>query len=181
MKIYFTSGKVEEFEIDEREYNAMINRLKDKGVRLLALPNGNFVPLNSNTIELIDTGGMNKRVVRPVEPPTLEQQIETVKEEIAQTKETLASELGEQDRDNPSATQEQEPKVLSGVEKERKILEEITAKSNCTHQGDNLKLFSVSGKKGTRYYFLCTFCGYRSKFIKAESLTEDEKKTAIAS
>jgi hypothetical protein len=178
MKIYFASGKVETVDMTKLEFDKMIEKMKMGGLRFVLLPNGTHVPLNSNTIEFIDSEG-HGRMRTPRPELTVEQQIDNVKEEIAQTKEKMATEIGILDRENPSLTQKLEENPITGAEREKEILAKIFAKSDCTHDGDKLKLYKSSGKKGDRYFHSCSFCNWRSKFVKAESLTDEQKSGAL--
>jgi septal ring factor EnvC (AmiA/AmiB activator) len=178
MKIFFTSGKSEQVEITKTEFDKTIEKMKMGGVRFLVLPNGVHVPLNSNTIEYVDPEEHRRVRLQRQDNPTVEQHIDSIKEEIKSTKEELATEMGVQDRERPAETQKNEVNSVTGAEREANILKEIIAKSDCAHEEDKLKLCKSVSKKGERYFWVCSFCTWRSKFIKAESLTQEQKDTA---
>jgi len=75
--------------------------------------------------------------------------------------------------------QEDAAEEHSIVEKEEAILAEIAAKAICTHDADKLFYMKSDSVKGTRYFQKCSFCGYRSKFIAADKLTDTEKAAAV--
>ena len=152
-KIYFVSGKIEDVDIDEAEFDRLILRMQSSGIRFTRLKNGSVVPLNSNTMELITREGLAPR------KPT----VVKIEESIPSIEETIKS-----------IEEENEP---SPMDRERAALEEIVAKSNCTHAG-KLTVQKLEGKKGTRYFHVCSFCGWKSKFVKAEDLTETDKELA---
>ena len=184
MIIYFASGKSETVDMDKREFDTMIIRMKTGGVRFLELPNGCMVPLNSNTIEYIDSEGHGK-FRRPKPEPTAEvaqvavdKQIESVKQEIEAKKAELATEIGVQNRENPAAMQAQEVNPITGAEREKQIIAKILEKSNCKHEQSKLRWYKTVGKKGERYFQVCSFCGWRGKFVKAESISDEDKANA---
>lgn len=158
-KIYFVSGKIEDMDITRHELDRMILKMKTSGIRFTQLKNGSYVPLNSNTMELISAEGIEipikvvEEVVIDVEVPApVELEIvEEVKKEIVPE---------------------------SAMDRERTALEMIKAKSDCTHDGDKLTICKIEGRKGTRYFHVCSFCGWRSKFVKADSLSDSDKEKA---
>ena len=58
-------------------------------------------------------------------------------------------------------------------EKNKRIMDEMMAKSNCTHT--NTAIYRQDTAKGSRYFPVCTFCGKRERYVKADSLTDDQK------
>jgi hypothetical protein len=86
----------------------------------------------------------------------------------------------------PIITPEEKPPVKtegtedkqSIVEKEQEILQQIMAKSSCLHEPEKLMYMKVEGKKGTRYFPVCSFCGWRGKFVASDQLTDAVKQAA---
>jgi len=62
-------------------------------------------------------------------------------------------------------------------EKEKEMLAEFMAKSNCTHE--NVSLNSQDTKTGLKYFPVCDFCGHRGRYIAADKLGDEEKALAI--
>ena len=68
------------------------------------------------------------------------------------------------------------------LEKKRaEFLEEMKAKSSCQHDVQVIHYQNVSTKSGEskRYFPVCDFCGQRLRYVKADSLTEDQKAEAV--
>jgi len=63
-------------------------------------------------------------------------------------------------------------------EREKRVLAELLEKSNCAHEPEKIIYFKVTGKTGTRYFPKCSFCGWRGKFVAAESLSEEVREAA---
>ena len=151
-KIYFTSGKT--IEISGKEYSKMAPRMQASGVRLYRTSKGDFIPLNSNTMELIELGepeAMPKEVApspEPMKPTKAEVEVMVEKVEKQETRE----------------------------DEQQRLLEEITAKSDCVHE--EKEIYKQSTTKGDRWFPVCTFCGKRDRFVKADSLTPAEKLNA---
>ena len=79
--------------------------------------------------------------------------------------------------DKPPVRQEDAAKETS-VEREKRVLAELLEKSNCAHEPEKIVYFKVTGKTGTRYFPKCSFCGWRGKFVAAESLSEEVREAA---
>jgi hypothetical protein len=93
-------------------------------------------------------------------------------------------------RDTHVVTNQAEPQAdpteddTGSLELEKKraeFLEEMKAKSSCTHEDQVIHYQNVSTKSGEskRYFPVCDFCGQRLRFIKADSLTEEQKAEAV--
>lgn len=152
-KILYASGK--EVYIEPEELNRMILKFQTSGVRMAKTKNGNILFLNSNTMDYLDVSDLKQNIIPPL----------SVVEEVVECSFTV----------EPQPVVETNPE--SAVQKEQRALDEIMQKSNCTHQG-LLKYTVSAGVKGKRYAQQCSFCGWRSKFIKAETLTEAEREGA---
>ena len=151
-KILYASGK--EVYIEPEELNRMILKFQTSGVRMAKTKNGNILFLNSNTMDYLDVSDLKHNIIPPL----------SVVEEVVEVVPVVELKIVEV---NPE----------SAVQKEQRALDEIMQKSNCTHQG-LLKYTVSAGVKGKRYAQQCSFCGWRSKFIKAETLTEAEREGA---
>jgi hypothetical protein len=66
---------------------------------------------------------------------------------------------------------------LSDEEVKQKQMEDLLAKSSCTHE--NYTLHVQQTKKGPRYFPVCEFCGKRERYVKNSSLTVEEKAEAV--
>ena len=164
-KIYFTSGKVENLEMTPADLDNMIVKMKGGGIRLLKFKNGSYIPLNSNTIEIItceDCVSITPPVIVPVIAST---EAVGIEKEI----EVLASIEPE------PVVKEDGPKTT--LQREQEVLAEIINKSNCTH-GGFLTYHKIDGKKGARYFQVCSFCGWRGRYVRGDSLTDEEKTNA---
>ena len=154
--------------MDEKQCTNMKLRMTGSGIRFYDLRNGKFIPLNSNTIEMID-----------FERPTEEVKMLTVEE-------MLDSDTGQVDMDdvpdyiNPTATFEKEKAAAppSREEKAATGLATLIEKSSCKHELDKQELNKVGSKKGTRYFNVCSFCGWRGRFVKESSLTAEQRDNA---
>lgn len=154
MKIFFSSGKMEQVEMTSSEFNRMLKAMKDTGIRFVQLRNGNYIPVNSNTMELIESEleemKRHRVAVNPVEEETHVPVVET----------------------------KEESKDVGSAAREKEALELLMKKSDCEHDGDKLVLCKAIGKKGERFFKVCNFCGYRSKFISSDLVTDGEKANA---
>lgn len=101
--IHFTSGKV--LEITDDEMRSIAPRLKNGGIRICTVGIGHLIPLNSNTMEMIEL------VVEPENEILVENS-----EEIIEDK-------------NDVIEKEKTPQ-----EKQDDAMKELLAKSNCKHE-----------------------------------------------
>jgi len=147
-KIVFNSGK--ELEFPYEKWNETLVKLKTGGIRMLAINDKDLglvmVPLNSNNMEHIEQGPAPEPKEKEVE---VEQPVEEVKEE-----------------------EPQEEKKETAQEKRDRLLEELKDKSNCKHPPELLELYRQETKTGTKYFNVCSFCGFRSRFIAKKDLEE---------
>src|SRR5574343_506935 len=157
MKIFFASGKMEEIEMTAKEFDGMIKAMKESGVRFIQLRNGNYIPINSSTMEIIESELVEKQRRRIAEPKPVEVIEAGVVEEIKEESKDVGSEA-----------------------RAKEALEEMMRKSSCKHEDKDQLLCKSVGKKGVRYFKVCQSCGYRSRFISGDLLTEGEKESAKA-
>jgi len=158
-KILYASGK--EVYIKPEELNRLVVKFQTSGVRMAKTRTGEILFLNSNTMDYIDVSDLKTNIALSV----LEEPVVVLDEAVS---EKVASMV---------VLPKEEVNPESAVQREQKKLEEIMQKSNCTHT-NTLEYVVSTGVKGKRYSQLCSFCGWRSKFIKAESLTEEQRAGA---
>lgn len=75
------------------------------------------------------------------------------------------------------ATEEEDDTGSVELEKKRaEFLEEMKAKSSCKHENVTMhyQMFSTKAGESKRYFPVCDFCGQRLRYVKADSLTEDQ-------
>jgi hypothetical protein len=157
-KIMYASGR--EVYIAPKELDHTIVRMMNSGVRMMKIKSGNNLFLNSNTMDYIDNSDMIDYISEDKDKLT--------------SVVTLDASVDEKVADMIIIPSEDVKPPESVVQKEIKILEDIMAKGNCKHEPEKLKLLFQMGVKGKRYFNTCTFCGWRSKFIKADSLSDTQ-------
>jgi hypothetical protein len=81
--------------------------------------------------------------------------------------------------DNAPVRQEDSSPAESGQERADKALAELTARSNCRHETEQIMYCKSESTKGTRYFPVCSFCGWKGKFVPADSLSEEVKMSAV--
>lgn len=158
-RIHFSSGKT--LEITELEYQNISPKLNAKGIKTQKTAAGHTIPLNSMTMEYIEHI-----------PEVLDEDI--AEEPVLVAKPTMH---GEEAILEPTPKKE-EPKTSD------EIIAEMTAKSNCKHEPEKLELYIQHTAKGLRYFPVCSYCGFRKKYVserkiidKAYAGTENEKWT----
>lgn len=159
--IHFTSGKTQE--IDTDRFEKFIPELKSRGIRLMLDTNDErslLIPLNSNTIEFIEKKFEKVEKPEPVEekPVSDIEALENMKKEIEESKKEVESKKDLEER-------------------QKEAMDELMAKSNCTHTNQSIRVQQTSN--GPRYFPACDFCGKRERFVKADSLTDEQKENAI--
>jgi hypothetical protein len=145
------SGKT--WKLTDYEMETVAPKMQQGGIRLYRVSNG-FVPLNSNTIEFIE---------RVEDEPVKEKPMEHGEEAILKP-----------------MVQENKPeeKKESDEEKAKRKMDEIIAKSNCTHPEEKMEIYQKATAKGIRFFPVCSFCGKRERYVKADSLTDEQKLNA---
>jgi hypothetical protein len=159
--IHFTSGKTQE--IETGRFDKFVVELKQRGIRLMIDANDErrvIIPLNSNTIEFVEERIEKAEVV---EEPEVEEELD----EIAELK---------QIKKEAKAAQDEVESKKDIEEKREEAMQELMAKSSCTHT--DTTLFRHDTAKGSRYFPVCTFCGKRERYVKADSLTDDQRENA---
>ena len=153
--INFISGNTKYIPIED--FLTITNRMISGGLKFTKLKDGDWIPLNSNTMEFISCQDIPKREKIKYADPEEEAKV-IVSQEIVEKVEV-------------------EKKAIEDRRKEE--LAELIAKSNCTHDGDKISIFKSDSKKGIRYFKVCKFCGYRDRFIKESELTTEQKDNAL--
>ena len=147
--IHFISGKTQEVTVDD--VTKLIDKLKYSGIRMMVDRRESstlVIPLNSTTIECIEVPA---EYIKKEEPePTVEKIT-----------------VGDKEEDKPKKSDE---------EKYQEVMDEMIAKSNCTHQ--NQDIYKQETSNGTRYFPVCSFCGKRERYVKADSLSDEQKENA---
>ena len=141
--IYFTSGK--SLEITETERLAIAPKLLSGGVRLYRTGAGHLIPLNSNTMEMIE---YIPEVIKEEPPkPKIEKEI------------TSNFEIKEKEKRTPE-------------QRYQDAHDELMAKSSCTHE--NQTLYVQQTAKGERFFPVCDFCGKRERYISEKKVVAGE-------
>lgn len=157
-RIHFLSGKV--MDITMHEYTKIMPKMKNGGIRFYDTRRGDLIPLNSTTIEMITKGDM---------PAPLEEAVEVVEYVMPDSQETMKY---------AAKAEVVEEKKESDEEKAQRQMNDIIAKSNCAHPKEKSEMYKKDTAKGTRYFPVCTFCGKRERYVKADSLSAEEKLNA---
>lgn len=159
--IHFSSGKTRE--IGSEEFSKLPIKLNARGIKtMLDRTEGRtlMIPLNSNTIEFIEE---IIEIPEVTEEPVVEvdevDELTAIKAELAKATEEVESKKDKEE-----------------IEKEK--MDDMMAKSSCTHPEDGMVIYRHDTKKGSRYFPVCSFCGKRERYVKAESLPEEAKATA---
>ena len=152
-KIVFNSGK--ELEFPYEKWNETLVKLKTGGIRMLAINDRDLglvmVPLNSNNMEHIEQGP---------EP------------ELQRREEEVAVDVEEKVEEEEIKEEPKEEKKETAQGKRDRLLEELKERSNCKHPPELLDLYRQETKTGTKYFNVCSFCGFRSRFIAKKDLEE---------
>jgi hypothetical protein len=167
--IHFSSGK--EQDISTGKLDKFIMDLKGRGIKLM-IDRTEYrtliIPLNSSTMEFIE---------HIVEEPVFKTESEGTpigaKEYVDNSEELriLKEELEE------SMKQVEDKKDVE--EKQEDAMKELMEKSNCTHPESKRVFYRQDTAKGSRYFPVCSFCGKRERYVKADSLEDKVKETAL--
>lgn len=160
--IHFVSGKTRE--IDTNKLDKFIIDLKGRGMSLMINRDEEhtlIIPLNSNTMEFIED---------------IHEPVEESESPIDESDEELPS-LEDMKKDLEDAVKDMEKKK-DPEEKQEDAMKELLAKSNCKHPENLMKIYKQVTSKGSRYFPICTFCGKRERYVKADSLSDEVKEAA---
>ena len=158
--IHFSSGKVREIGI--QEFMDLPPKLQQRGIRTMVdrTPERTLlIPLNSNTMEFIEEIHEVIEVEEVEEAPVTEVTLEDLKEELEVAKEEVDSKKDIE-------------------EKRKEQMDDMMAKSNCQHEDSKMVIYRHDTKKGSRFFPVCSFCGKRERYVKAESLSDEVKAAA---
>lgn len=161
--IHFSSGKTREIGI--KEFNALPVKLNARGIRTMVDRDDErtlMIPLNSSTIEFIE------QITEQVKEP------EVVVEELVTDK---TDELKTMKEELEASMKEVEAKK-DVEEKEEDQMKLMMQKSNCTHPEETMVIYRHDTAKGSRYFPVCSFCGKRERYVKADSLSDEVKEAA---
>jgi hypothetical protein len=165
VRFTFASGTTHEFDYN---WNQLAPKLQLGGLRMFKPAPGVLIPLNSNTISLIEE--IEDELTREEEELADKLTEKLIKEiPIAEAIEEVTAE---------EAIEEKTP--LSMKEKKELILAEMKEKSECTHEVMTYYYQEImTGPKGKqksmkRYFPVCTKCGVRERYVKVDKLTDDE-------
>ncbi len=160
IKFTYANGREVEYDYD---WNKLAPKLQLGWLRLFSPQPGTLIPLNSQTIALIEDT--------------------TIYEEVPEEHEETVEKLIEEEK--VEEIQEDEEKPLSVEEKKEKILAEMAEKQACTHENRSIHYQEImSGPRNNRqvqkrYFPVCDFCGVRERYVAASKLSEDEIANAI--
>jgi hypothetical protein len=177
VRFTFASGTTHEFDYN---WNQLAPKLQLGGLRMFKPAPGVLIPLNSNTISLIEEIEDEEKIPElSEEDKKLSVKLTTklmkevpIAEEIEKTKYDY-DEMGIE-----KVIEEKTP--LSMKEKKELILAEMKEKSECTHEVMTYYYQEImTGPKGKqksmkRYFPVCTKCGVRERYVKVDKLTDDE-------
>lgn len=140
------------------EWDKLAPKLLMAGIRLFKPEPDVLIPLNSQTIALIEN---------------IVEEVEEVEED--KTEEVVKSE----EIEAPKETEEPE-KELSAQEKQDAAIALMKELSSCEHENYEYYYQVIgSGPKAQKRYFpVCTKCGIRQRYVKAAGLTDEEKENA---
>lgn len=74
--------------------------------------------------------------------------------------------------------EKEEPSTESKDDIEKRVMEELEAKSNCEHPEDKQILTYSDTKTGRRYFYVCDFCGKRGRNVGKDKLDDTEMEKA---
>lgn len=159
VRFTFVTGAVQEFPYN---WEKLAPKLTFQGIRLFTPAPNIMIPLNSATIALIERIG---------------DEVEETKTET--TTDTVVIEA------EPVVEEEPEPKKeMTEQERKDKILADMKELSSCPHEEYEYHYQMVmtgpktNQKAAKRYFPVCKKCGVRERFVKADTLTDEEKANA---
>jgi hypothetical protein len=165
--IRFTCDNGNTYEL-EADWNRLIPNLQTRGIRVFRPKAGVLIPIDK--IVLIED--LDQLAAEELEEV---KEVEIVEEEAEEAK---SSDEVVEDSD------EEEEEQLDIEQRKEKILKEMAEKSSCEHENRSIYYQEImGGPRGNRtaqkrYFPVCDFCGVRERYIKADSLTDEEKANA---
>ena len=138
------------------------------GLRLFAPYPGILIPLNSAMIAMVE----------------LEDE-ETFGEDVEIELETDEDEEEIPEHEDKMDAQQDKPSEKKSIEENKEeLMAKMVAKSNCKHKNTEIYYQEVktgprtNQKIARRYFPVCTFCETRERYVKADSLTDEERANA---
>jgi hypothetical protein len=154
--IHFTSGK--KLEITELERQQLAPKLQLGGVRLYRTKDQHLIPLNSNTMEMIENIPEVEDIIEADVDPT-----------------PKAMNPGTPDPVPTPPVKAEDAKPESDIEaKKQSALESMIEKSNCKHEPEKLVMYMQSTAKGIRYFPVCSFCGKRERYVSEKKVRDNQ-------
>lgn len=167
VRFTFASGYTKDFDYD---WLKVAPKLLQGGLRLYAPYKGVLIPLNSATIAIVE----DLSVAEPEE----EIDIEIDFGDEADAEEEIEAEVAHEEE-----KMEENPKSIE--EKKEELLAEMKRKSECKHEAhdiyfQSMKTGPIGNQKMTRRYFpVCKECEVRERYVKADTLSDEQKANAI--
>jgi DNA-directed RNA polymerase subunit M/transcription elongation factor TFIIS len=169
VRFTFANGKVHEFDYD---WLKLSPKLQMAGMKMFRPEYGVLIPLNSHTVAMIEYVDVE-----------LTEEEKELSDKL--TKKLVKEVAKEEEAEEVTVEEVIEKKTpLSIQEKNELILKEMKEMSECTHENMEYHYQQIlSGPKNAqkpmrRYFPVCVKCGMRERYVKAESLTDDEKLNA---
>jgi hypothetical protein len=156
--IHFGSGKT--LEITEKEFLALPPKLKNGGVRLVQTTRGDFIPLNSNTMEYVEH-------IAEIE------EVKNYDTLISQEPAEEVIHIEKVDVEAPEGTMST-GEIAKPKETPEEKLAEMVDKSNCLHEPEKLQLYRQHTARGIRYFPVCSFCGKRERYVSESKINKGE-------
>ena len=168
VRIYFTSGKELDFDYT---WQKLAPKMQLGGIRMFAPRPGVLIPLNSHTIERIEE---------------YETEEEIVAREAAAEESDEFSEATKATTEKPTEREPEKPVELKEEKGDQERADDMLAymkeMSECTHEAhDYYFTDSTVGRAKSpvrRYFPVCAKCGVREKFVKKDTLTDEQKENA---
>jgi hypothetical protein len=148
-KVYFTDGR--SVELSPRDTKSFFMRMKEGGVRMVLTRDTD--PQLVIVISACPVSYMELDTAHVPSPAVITEEKAAVLQEDATVK--------------------------GGAAKEAEVLAEITARSNCKHEAEKMVLHKMDSATGVKYFNICSFCGYRTRFIAAATLSTEQKEAAV--
>lgn len=167
IKFTFTSGKTYEVQY---AWDKLAPKLQLSGLRMFNPEKGVLIPLNSNTIALIEQ-------FDDYESDEDKVQIIAEEEKLEEDTDAVADDVFEE--------LEKEEKELSIEEKKEQMLAEMKLKSSCNHPEYQLYRQEITaGPRNNRhtqqrFFNVCKICGVRERYLKNDTVSDEDKANAL--
>jgi hypothetical protein len=148
--VYFTDGTVTE--LSRRDTDNFVLRMREGGVRMVHTRDTD--PMEVLVISSCPVSRVIMDYKHTPQPPNVVEEKAPVRQEDSGPAE-------------------------SGQERSEKAMAELIAKSSCIHEEDKIMYNKLVGKRGVRYFPVCTFCGWKGKYVSEDSLSDEVKAAAL--